>query len=138
MDYLELKERQRKELEAFPMFFAFSDKQFNEGMNSLGLDPEETDKIYKFGNTGGFYRKTDAAALHEMFDRHERERQEAIESDTSGEGYIYQMFSYELANHEYIITYNKADTLRAVGLTQEEINENPALLHGLKMALAEY
>ena len=44
--YVELKRRQEKEVNEFPMFFAFSKEQFSEGMKKLGLEPDEKDKIY--------------------------------------------------------------------------------------------
>jgi hypothetical protein len=50
--YQELREKQQAELNAFPMFFAFNQKQFEEGMKSLGLKPTDTKKIYKMGHTG--------------------------------------------------------------------------------------
>ena len=85
-----------------------------------------------------FYRKSDAPKLHELLDRHERERVEAIEADVTGEGYIYQMFAHELANHEYGYTYDLEETLDAVGLTTEQIKGNKALHHGLQKALKRY
>ncbi|NYC95062.1 hypothetical protein DFN09_003049 [Clostridium acetobutylicum] len=61
--YIEMKRKHQKEVNNFPMFFAFSKEQFKEGMKKLGLEPSETNKIYKFGNTGGFYKRTDSAKL---------------------------------------------------------------------------
>lgn len=136
--YTELRDRQQKEVNAFPMFFAFSNKQFEEGMKKFGLDPKDTGKIYKLGNTGGFYRKTDAPALREMFERHTKEMEDAINADTTGEGFIYDMFSYELANHEYCITYDLEPTLYACGMTKDDVLENPVLLAGLKKAKKDY
>lgn len=133
--YQELRDRQQKEVNAFPMVFAFSDKQFAEAMRELGLDPTETDKVYAIPGTGGFYRRSDAPALHEMFDRHERERQEAIEADETGDGFVFQMFREELANHEYSYTGELDETIEALGLTTEEINSSPKLLHGLEKAI---
>jgi len=129
--YKELKNKHQEELNNFPMFFAFSNQQFEEGMRKLNLDPSDTDKIYKLGGTGGFYRKTDAVTLHEMFNRHNQEMKEAMESDDQ---FIFDMFNYELGNHEYIVTYSVDDTLRAIGLTEEEVNNNPRLLSALKKA----
>ena len=133
--YIILKERHREELEAFPMFFAFDNKQFKEGMESLGLQPDDTDKIYKAGNTGGFYRRTDAEEMREMFQRHQEELQAAIKADETGEGFILDMFSYELNNHEYCITARTSDALEAIGLEEDEVNKNPALKYGLQLAI---
>lgn len=136
--YRAMKDRHQAEVNAFPMFFAFSEKQFEEGMRKFGLEPSETDKIYKFGNTGGFYLKTDAEELRAMLLRHSLEMDEAIADDTTGEGFIFDMFYYELANHEYCITYEYEDTFDAVGLTSEEIYGNNALANGLKLATKKY
>lgn len=135
-NYRELKEKQRKEVNEFPMMFAFSKKQFAEGMAKLGLKENETNKILSIGN-GGYIRKSDEKALDDMFDRHKEEFKKAINEDLIGEGFIYNMFNYELGNHEYCITWELDETLDALGLTMEEINDNENLLHGLKKAIEE-
>jgi hypothetical protein len=132
--YLTLKEKHQKEFSDFPIFFAFSNEQFERGMKKFGLNPDDTDKIYSLSGTGGYYLRSDAEALHDMFDRHERERQEAIEADTTGEGYIFDMFNYELANHEYGYTGSVTDTLDALGLTIDDINNNPLFVKALNKA----
>lgn len=132
--YQALKEKQQAEVEAFPMFFAFNRKQFEEGMRSLGLKPTDTAKIYKLGNTGGFYRKSDSSAFHDMFTRQAKEREEAIAADPTGDGYIFEMFDYELANHEYNYTHDPEPTLRSLGLTMEMVKADPRLLHGWQKA----
>ena len=134
MTYLELKQSHNNEVNAFPFFFAFSNKQFEEGMAKFGLLTTDTDKIYKLGNTGGFYLRTDAERLHEMFSRHEKEMQDAIDADTTGEGFILEMFDYELADHEYIVTCDVSSTLDALGLTPDDIEKDQRLQHGLKLA----
>lgn len=132
--YQELRQKQQAEVEAFPMFFAFNRKQFDEGMRSLGLDPADVKEIYSLGNTGGFYRKSDAPALHEMMDRHDKEMEDAIAADPTGDGFIFDMFDYELANHEYNYTHDPEPTLDALGMTMEQIKSDPRLLHGWRKA----
>jgi hypothetical protein len=132
--YKIMKEKHQNEVNAFPMAFAFSQKQFEEGMQKLGLNPTDTDKIYKLHSTGGFYRRSDAKLLREMFDRNEKETAGAIENDKTGDGFIFEMFDYELGNYEYVITCSTENTLDALGMTEEEVNSNPALLHGLQKA----
>lgn len=133
-EYIKMKTRHQAEVDAFPMFFAFSNKQFAEGMEKLGLKPEDTDKIYKLGSTGGFYRRSDSEALFNMFTRHTEEMEKAIEADKTGDGFIYDMFNYELANHEYCITYDREPTLDALGMTEEDLLNDPRLLHGMNKA----
>lgn len=131
--YKDLKDKHQNEFNAFPMFFAFSDMQFDEGMEKLGLDREDTEQIYSMG-MGGYYRKSDAEAFKEMLERHAQEMSDAVEADETGEGFILDMFKYELANHEYGYTYDVEDTLRALDFTIEEVEAKPNLKHGLKEA----
>ena len=118
-DYLSLKNKHEKEFNEFPMVFAFNDEQFKEGMKSLGLKITDTDKVYR-GIAGGFYKKTDSKRLKDLLKKHATEMKEAIMADTTGEGFIYDMFNYELANHEYCVTMSIESTIDALGLTIEE------------------
>ena len=134
MTYSELKERQQQEINAFPFIWAFNESQLADGMRRLGLDPEkDKDKLCNIGG-GGIIRKADADAMRAMFDRHRSELQEAIAADKTGDGFIYDMFSTELANHEYSYTGDVTDAVNACGLTVEQLNANPALIIGLKRA----
>lgn len=135
--YYELKEKHQGEFNKFPCFFAFSNKQFDEGMEKLGLNKDDTDKIYR-GIGGMFYRKTDSKTLKDMLNRHEKEMEKAINEDIAGENFVKQMFSYELANHEYGCTYELDVVLDSLGLTYEEIQEKPNLKRGLELALNKY
>lgn len=132
--YLALKQKHQDEVNNFPMMFAFSNKQFKEGMEKLGLQETDTDKIYSIGG-GGYIRKTDSKALSELFERHEKEMQAAIDDDMTGDGFVFQMFNYELGNHEYTYTRDVEPTLDALGLTLKEVNANKKLLHGLSNAM---
>lgn len=134
--YLVLKQKHQNEVNDFPMVFAFGNAQFKEAMKELGLTENDTDKIYSIGG-GGFIRKTDSEAFNEMFDRHNKEMKEAIEGDTTGDGFVFDMFTYELANHEYGYTRELDSTLDALGLTMDEIKANDKLVHGLKRACKE-
>lgn len=135
--YQELRDRQQQEFNSFPCFFAFDQKQFDEGMKKLGLKPGDTKLVYR-GMSGMYYRKTDAHSLKEMMDRFDRERAEAIMADSTGDGFILDMFSFELANHEFGYTYELSETLEAVGLTVAAVKANPNLLNGLRKALKKY
>ena len=132
--YQEMKSRHQAEINAFPMAFAFNERQFAEGMAKLGLTPEDTDKVYGMPGTGGFYRCEDASRFHEMFRRHEDEHKEAIAKDLTGAGYIFQMFLYELDNHEYAYTNDPESALNALCITPEEIGDCPRLKHGFLKA----
>lgn len=135
--YRELRERQQQEMNAMPLGFAFSNKQFEEMMQKWGLDPEkDVDKLVRIP-AGGFIQKKDAQTLTELVERHDRELQAAIEMDLTGEEFIYEMFYYEMANHEYGYTGDPEDTLNSLGLTFEDVANDPRLLAGFKKAEAE-
>ncbi len=135
--YEELKNRQQKEMNAFPLGACFSNKQFEEMMQKWGLSVNDTDKIYSIGG-GCYIRKIDHTAFHEMLNRFEKEMSDAIAADKTGDGFIYDMFLSELANHEYCITHDLEETFDALDLTVNQINADKRLLHGLKKALKAY
>lgn len=73
-----------------------------------------------------------------MLDRHQKEREDAIQSDQSGNGFIFSMFSYVLESQEFAYTYDIEDTLNFLGYTIEEVLNSKALLNGLNKALKKY
>ena len=129
--YTEMKEKHSKEVNAFPMFFAFSNQSFSEGMQKLGL--YDADQVCAIG-AGGYIRKTDKDKFIELLRGHRQEREEAIANDKTGDGFIYEMFLYELSNHEYSYTLDYEDTLNALGLTYEDLENNPSLKHVITKA----
>ena len=137
MNYTDLKQKHQAEVDAFPLGAAFSDKQFTEMMEKWGLTESDVGMIYSIGH-GCYIRRTDSAAFREMFDRHEAERQRAIDGDKTGEGYIYQMFAFELANHEYGYTGRFDETFEALDLTYGQVVKNERLRRGLNKALKKY
>ena len=91
-------------------------------------------KIFRLGSTGGFYKKTDAPQIKEVFKRHDEELEAAIAADSTGKGFIYEMFLNEMENHEYSYTGDLEETLDAVGYTAEDIEKDKRLSVGLLMA----
>lgn len=132
-----MKNKHEKMINAFPIVFAFNEKQFEEAMRKLGLTKDDTDKIFKIDNTGGFIRKTDNEAFTKMLEDMTKEQEELIKEDKTGDGFIKDMFKYELINHEYNYTYELDDTLKVLGLSYEEVMKNPKLKHGLELAKKE-
>ena len=129
--YTELKAKHQAEVIAFPFGFAFNQSQFDEMMKKWGLKPTDIREILSIGG-GGYIRRSDADAFKEMMGRHEAEHKAAMQDDE----YLFSMFNYELANHEYGYTGELDDTLDALGLTIEEINTNPRMADALKRAIA--
>lgn len=135
--YVEMKKRHQKEVNNFPIKFAFSDEQFKKAMEELGLKEDDLDKVVDIG-AGGFIRKADVEAYKEMGKRQYEEFWKAIREDKEGNGFIKEMFLYELANHEYVITREIDDTLEALALTRDDIKNNKNLRTGLLLAEKEY
>lgn len=136
--YAEMKERHQNRVNALPFMFAFSQQQFKEGMERWGLTENDTNKIYKLGATGGFYQCKDSTLIFSTFKQNDDEMTEAIHADPDGTGFIKDMFLYELANHEYCITYDLEPTLVALGYSEDDVLNDERLLNGLKLAKAEY
>ena len=132
--YSELRQKQQEEFNALPLGFAFSQKQFDEMMRGWGLNPEkDLDKILRIPG-GGYVQKKDADLLHQTTERHDKEMEAAIAEDKTGEGFIYEMFLYELDDHEYGYTGDSEDTLDALGYTMEQIEADARLLKGFQRA----
>ena len=129
--YLELKGQHEKRINEFPMAFAFSNEQFKEVKEKLGvIDNSELLST----SAGGFIRKSDSEAYTALFQEINKEDQEALKDDE----YLYQGFLYELGNHEFCITYDPESTLDCFGLTVEDVQSDERLLTIFKKAKAEY
>ena len=129
--YLKLKQKHQREINAFPLGFAFNQEQFDKMMAKWNLTSEDTDKIYSIGG-GGYVRKCDSDALSELLDKHAREVTAARMENK--DDYLYHMFNYELANHEYSYTGDLTDTLDALDLTLEDVIADPRMDEALKRA----
>ena len=55
--YQELRDRQQEEVNAFPMFFAFDQRQFAEGMRRLGLRHSDMNQVYAIPGTARSLRR---------------------------------------------------------------------------------
>lgn len=129
--YVELKGKHEKKINDFPMGFAFSDKQFEEAKEKLGVtDNSELLSL----SAGGFIRKSDKKSFDTLFAELDRETEEAMKDDE----YLFQGFLYELGNHEFCITYDPESTLDCFGLTIDEVNANKRLLDIFKKARLQY
>lgn len=118
LNYRQLKQANQDKVNSFKdLFFAFSAKQFAEGMESLKLLPGETDKIINLGN-GGFVLKTEWPRLQAIFAENEKTLKDYL---ATREGLL-DALEYELANHEYAYTYEAEDTLESLGLTSETVD----------------
>ena len=116
--YIELKKKHEKELNEFPIKFAFGNEQFKEMMKNFGLTENDTDKIVSIG-FGGYVKKENLKAMEELFKSQADEMKQAFNDDE----FLESAFNYEMGNHEYIITYDKADVFRALGLSIKSLDD---------------
>ena len=103
MTYEEYRENRQTEFNALPIFFAFSNEQFEKALNERGVTLEDApNKVCKYGY-GGFYLKSDADIIKEYHKRdRDSELREMMNKDLD---FAYGAFKYEMYNHEYPINW---------------------------------
>lgn len=120
--YQELKNRQQKEHNGFTgIFFAFDNKQFEEGMSRIGLGMDDLKQIVSIGY-GGYMREDRFEDYMAMINRHKAEKT----ARKKEESFLIESLVYELKNHEYCYTNDPTDALDALGyedIDQELINK---------------
>jgi len=129
MTYTELKKQVEKDINDFPIFFAFNDEQFIEGKAKIGVNSNS--ELLSIG-AGGFIKKADRDNFHEIF-VNQKKRLKTFLKDKEN---LKNSLAYELANHEYCITYDVKPTLEALGLKLEKLT--PLQLEILQQAKNEY
>ena len=138
--YREIEKKIQDIISDVPIRYAFGQEQFDKnviGYFGFKSMDEAHEKLYGNGY-GGYYLRTDSNTIKETWDKVHKMKEEAIEQDKDGTGYIYDMFYFELGNHEYQITLDLEPTIEACGLTINGINDNEILLKSLKQARADF
>lgn len=131
--YAEMKKRHQEEVNALPIYWAFTEERFDEVLKELGLTKNDTDKLRRAPG-GGFCLASDAKMIADTLIRHHEEREAAIGADKTGDGFIKDMFLSELRNHEYTYTCEVEETVESCGFTIEQVENDKRLLHGLEAA----
>ena len=143
-EYAKLKERHRAEREALPLRYAFNTKEdICYMMKKWGLNPEkDMDKVVCLNRTARCYvLKENLGYVQKVFIRHKQELERAITLDKTGNGFIYEMFQYELDDREYEYTRDIDDALCDLWwyeMSMEQIMSNEKLKHGLLRAINDY
>lgn len=118
-EYLDLQNRHRKEVEDFPIAYAFNDEQLKEALVKLGADSTQ-ECVTVFGH-GDIVKKENAKPFIEMLKRHTKEVQDKLKTDLE---FAEAAFLYEMDNHEYAINYDgDDDVLRCFGMDYEDLRE---------------
>jgi len=116
LNYYDLKEHHRNELDEFPIAYAFNEQQMKEALEKLGAEKSEC--VTVFGH-GDIVKKEDAPKLIAMLKRHTKELQEAMQSDPE---FAENAFLYEMDNHEYAINYSgDEDVLNCFGWDEDDV-----------------
>lgn len=125
-NYRALKRKHQQSLEHFEgIFYAFSEKQFKEGLKKLNLSEGEKNKVLKLG-AGSFILKDRASDFEKLILSNERELKESLKD----EKFLLDALRYELCNHEYSYTGDIYPALDALSLRLEDIPQN--VLSGAK------
>ena len=132
--YREFKEKTQNEFNNFPIGFAFTSKQFEESKKKLGV--KDNSELVKIG-CNAFIRKADRVKFHKMISSQNEEYDRLILEDIEGNGFIADMFKYELPNHEFGYTWDLEDTLDALDLTKEKVMSDKKYFNGINNALKE-
>lgn len=103
MTYKEYQNMRQEGFNALPVFFAFSNKQLEEGLSERGLTMDDIGQLIRLGDTGGFFLRKDKPLIDAWFNKdYNKEIKDLIESS---DDFAHEAFSYEMANHEYPINW---------------------------------
>lgn len=118
-EYLDLRERQRKEVEEFPVAYAFNDEQLKEALVKLGAK-SKNECVTVFGH-GDIVKRENAKPFIEMLKRHSKEIKDRLIADKE---FAEAAFMYEMDNHEYMINYDgDGDVLGCFGLEMDDLEK---------------
>lgn len=125
--YLDLRKKHEKELNDFPMKYAFSDEGLDKALKELDAKVEECTSITGCGDV---IRKKDVPDWIGLMKRQKAELDELMEDHDVA----YEAFLYEMNNHEYAINWEgDAEVLGCFGMN-EKILEKKGLLSEYRRA----
>ena len=115
-EYLDLKKRHQKEVEDFPIAYAFNGKQLKEAIAKLGATKQEVTTL----GYGTVIKKTDIPAFEELLEDHRHELKIAMKD----KDFAYEAFLYEMDNHEYAINWSgDAEVLECFDLVYAQLED---------------
>lgn len=115
--YLDLQKKQREEMTAFPIAYAFNAKQLEDALAKLGTTKNEC--VTYFGH-GDILKREDVPSFEAMLMHHDQEMKEAMKD----EEFAVAAFLHEMYNHEYAINYDgDADVLAAFAMDENDLDE---------------
>lgn len=118
-EYLDLQNRHRKEIEDFPIAYAFNDEQLKEALKKLGA--ESTKECVTIFGHGDIVKKENALPFMELLKCQNRELQNKLKTDPE---FAEAAFLYEMDNHEYAINWSgDEDVLNCFGMDENDLRE---------------
>ena len=115
--YLDLQEKHRKELNEFPIAYAFNDEQLKEALEKLGA--KSVDECVTVMGSGDIVKKENGKPFLDLLKRQVKEVQDLLLSDVD---IAEAAFLYEMDNHEYAINWSgDEDVLRCFGLDEDDL-----------------
>lgn len=99
MTYTEYKNARQGEFNALPIFWAFSNRQFEEAMQERGLTMQDTDKIFSLGH-GGYALKSDKDVILAFLNK-----KDPLPELMKNPVFAFDAFYYEMCNHEFGINW---------------------------------
>lgn len=135
MTYTELKAKQSKEINDFPLGAAVTLQSFEKMMKKWGLTTSKEDckKILSLG-CGCYIRKADEADFDRLTEKHQQERVEFLATD---EG-LKDALQYEFGNQECGYTWIFEDGIKALGFNVKKFLANKHKAKVYEEAKQEY
>ena len=99
MTYIEYKQQRQNEFNALPVFYAFSDEQFDRALEDRHLTREQAKTALCRFWGGGFYLRSDR---DQIFNWIKSDRLSELMKDPK---FAEDAFLYEMNNHEYAINW---------------------------------
>ena len=99
MTYQEYLKESQDAFDKLPIFWAFSDEQFEKAMNKRGLSVEDTDKVCRL-SMGGFCLKADLPVVKAHL-----EKPDPLPELMKNFDFARDAIYYEMCNHEYGINW---------------------------------
>lgn len=130
-----MKARHQNAVNSLPLHFAFGNEQLDNLIKELGFENLEELKANTFTiGLGSIVLNKDKELIQNTFKRNNEEMKEALKNDE----FLQSAFEYELANHEYIITYDITDALCALGIKLKEYQESERMQKIMSSAIDNY
>lgn len=134
--YIEMKHRQEMDYNDL-IKSATNEIEFKAMLKEFGLSEDDAEAVINIGDNN-YIRRSDLPVFRAIGEKHIQERNELIKEDERGDGFVYQMFLKELNRFNYGYTGEVYKVLNYLGITMNDVRNNPALSHGFNLAISNF